>query len=142
MKFYIASKLENAERVKELAGILKGWGWQHTYDWTTHGSVKNEGEGRIQEVAQNEIDGVKDADFVIVLLPGGRGTHAELGAANVLEKHVFVWGESEEYFILDDRTCSFYWNKNVTQIKGDLMHLVGEIARIGFWAKNDMRKTL
>ena len=40
MKFYVASKLENYEQVQSLAKLLINFGWIHTYDWTTHGLVK------------------------------------------------------------------------------------------------------
>lgn len=127
MKFYIASKLENAEMVKSLARVLKAYQWEHTYDWTTHGSVQNEGESRITEVAESEIFGVETADIVIVLLPGGRGTHAELGAANALKKKVFVWAETDEFFMQDERTCAFYWNYNVTRVTGDRYNLLEQL---------------
>jgi len=39
MKFYIASRLENADIVKRVAAVLKAAGHTHTYDWTEHGSV-------------------------------------------------------------------------------------------------------
>lgn len=125
MNFYIASRLENAEMVKQMANVLKAMGWRHTYDWTEHGSVQNEGEERITEVAENELQGVRDADVVIVLLPGGRGTHAELGAANVLNKKVFVWAETDELFTRE--TCTFYWNHNVTRVTGDRFNLLEAI---------------
>ena len=124
MKFYIASKLESAARVRELAEKLKSWGWQHTYDWTTHGSVQSEGQERLIEVAENEIQGVREADVVIVLLPGGRGTHAELGAANILRKPVFIWAESDGFFESNKKTCAFYWNQNVTRVIGDRLNLL------------------
>lgn len=79
-KFYIASKLENAPQVRWLADRLKAQGWEHTYDWTVHGSVQGDPE-LCQQVSMNETDGVLEADVVIVLLAGGRGTHAELGIA-------------------------------------------------------------
>lgn len=124
MKFYIASKLENAERVSALARVLKAYRWEQTYDWTTHGSVKDEGEERLTEVAENEIEGVRQADVVIVLLPGGRGTHAELGAANIMNKPVFIWSETDEPFRDGEPTCAFYWNRNVTRVVGDKLKLL------------------
>ena len=69
MKFYIASRLENAEMVKRVAEVLKAAGYIHTYDWTEHGSVQNEGQERIIQVAENEKVGVLNADMVIVILP-------------------------------------------------------------------------
>ena len=37
MKFYIASRLENAEDVKKLAAVLKAYNWEQTYDWRSDG---------------------------------------------------------------------------------------------------------
>ena len=118
-KFYIASKLENEVQVRQLAQNLKNAGWEHTYDWTVHGFVKNEKD--LAKVAVNEIEGVIKADYTIVLLPGGRGTHTELGAAIVsrgwkTSSRIIIWAESEEYFLQDDRVCSFYWLPIVIKI--------------------------
>lgn len=125
MKFYIASKLENAATVSYLAAVLKEkFGWEHTYDWTVHGSVQGEGEARLTEVAEYELNGVRKADIVIVLLPGGRGTHVELGAALALGKRVYIWAETNEYFLHDERTCVFYWNNRVTRVVGDIKLLI------------------
>ena len=90
MKFYIATRLERADDHRIAREVLEAAGHQITYDWTVHGSVKDEGVSRIREVAMAELGGVRDADFVVVLLPGGRGTHAELGAATVLGKPVYL----------------------------------------------------
>src|SRR6185312_5761738 len=81
VKFYIASRLEAAPRVRELKTILESYGHEHTYDWTVHGSVQNDGADVIREVSEREVLGVVNADANIVLLPGGRGTHTELGIA-------------------------------------------------------------
>lgn len=124
LKFYIASKLENAELVSSVAEVLKSLGWKHTYDWTVHGSVQGEGEARLTEVAEYELNGVRKADIVIVLLPGGRGTHVELGAALALGKRVYIWAETNEYFLHDERTCVFYWNNRVTRVVGDIKLLI------------------
>ena len=115
MKFYIASRLENADTVKRVAAVLKAAGHEHTYDWTTHGSVQKEGEARITEVAEKEKAGVLSADIVIVILPGGRGTHAELGIAIGAGKPIIICAENDDAFQQDDRTCAFYWNHCITK---------------------------
>lgn len=115
--------------VRSLSKVLKAYGLEHTYDWTKHGSVKTEEQTRIIQVAELELQGVKDADVVIVLLPGGRGTHAELGIANALRKKVFLWAETDELFLQDDRTCAFYWNINVERVVGDKFKLIERIFR-------------
>lgn len=75
MKFYIASGFGNVEPVRALKKILDDAGWEHTYDWT---SVQGD---TLADTASVEINAVCEADVVVVLLPGGRGTHAELGCA-------------------------------------------------------------
>ena len=81
MKVYIASTLSNADEAQAVSEALALDGWETTYPWFSHGSVQAEGEERIREVAAAEIAGVLEADLVIVVLPGGRGTHVELGIA-------------------------------------------------------------
>jgi nucleoside 2-deoxyribosyltransferase len=128
MNYYIASGLENAENVRKLKAILDAAGWNHTYDWTVHGSVQSEGEERLTEVASAESVGVFEADVVIVLLPGGRGTHAELGMAigkldlalwlhlrganvqNPLDiARICIFSEDPEAFSgTNGKTCAFY----------------------------------
>lgn len=120
MRFYIASKLENAETVKRVATVLKAAGHTQTYDWTQHGSVKNEGDTRLRQVAENEKQGVREADMVIVLLPGGRGTHAELGMAAAFGKDIIICAEDDQMFQTDDRTCAFYWLYCTMQVTGPM----------------------
>ena len=127
MKFYIASKLENCEQVQSLAMQLKELGWEHTYDWTTHGSVKDTNEKILKDVGQKELDGVKNADIVIVLTPQGRGTHVELGIAVALNKPVYIHHVNDKYFKCDDNTSSFYWLPGVKHFTGSIEELAKEL---------------
>lgn len=133
-KFYIASGLENAGQVRQVAESLKAAGWTHTYDWTVHGSVQCEGVERIAEVAAAESEGVIGADVVVVLLPGGRGTHVELGIA--LGLSALLHGETgdpiiciysptpEADFGTTGKTCAFYHHPNVQKFD-NLDEMVG-----------------
>ena len=120
--FYIASRLENADAVRKLAGILKTWGHRHTYDWTVHGAVyrdeapAEENRAACESVAKKELRGVIDADVVIVLTPGGRGTHVELGAALALGKRVIVAGLERHLNGSDGRPCAFYHHPLVKHV--------------------------
>ena len=117
MNFYIASRLENAARVRELAEVLKSWGWQQTYDWTSHGMVLGEKDD-LQRVAAEELAGVIRAQIVIVLLPGGRGTHTELGLALGYRKKIVLYSEDPASFDPASRdTCSFYWLPEVERVQ-------------------------
>ena len=123
MKFYIASNLGNHEQVKCLASLLKLSGWEHTYDWTVHGSEQNINIETLKSIGQKEYDGVKNADVVIVLTPQGRGTHVELGMAIALNKTVYICHEDDKYFQADDHTSAFYWLP-------DVIHFVGSIGEL------------
>lgn len=110
MRLYFASGLENGDWVKELAADATHIGHEITYAWWTHGSVQDEGPARIQEVAEAEIKGVSTADAVLILMPGGRGTHVELGAAIALGKPVYLFGDLLGGYT---RECSFYRHPTV-----------------------------
>lgn len=133
MRYYIATRLERAGDHNQLRDALGARGHEITYDWTTHGPVFRHGLARIREVAQLELEGVLAADFVVVLLPGGRGTHAELGMALATGKPVFLhqtiydlpdfvdedgcaWPRrSPDLFEAVAETCAFYHAPNCYQ---------------------------
>lgn len=135
MRYYIASRLENAPRVRELKSILDVQGWNHTYDWTVHGSVQSAGPEVIAEVARAEARGVEMAQVVIVLLPGGRGTHTELGMSIAWHmaaepRRTILLSESAEIdFGQDGRTCCFYHHPAVERVStwGDLLAALGVV---------------
>jgi len=120
MKFYIASRLKNYEKVKDLADKLKTAGWTHTYDWTIDSSLKADSIEKLKEIGQMEYNGVKDADVVIVLTPQGGGTHTELGMAIAFGKQVYVCHSDNSYFSCGDNTSPFYWLPQVSQFVGDI----------------------
>jgi nucleoside 2-deoxyribosyltransferase len=129
MNFYIATKLNRSNEHNELRDILLNNGHSITYDWTTHCSVKNDGEDILSTVSDLELNGVKDADLVIVLLPGGRGTHCEIGIALGANIPVILHSEGGRLFQSNDDTCVFYWSTGVTQYKGTLNELASFILK-------------
>ncbi|MGH9429191.1 MAG: hypothetical protein ACRD2L_23155 [Terriglobia bacterium] len=99
MKFYIASSLSNAAAVKLLGRDLCSRGWVWTYDWTSGEDLCNGNHDyksrKLRECAQAELQGVAQADVVIVMLPGGRGTYVEFGMALAQRKFTIVTAQSE-----------------------------------------------
>ncbi len=124
--YYIASGLENVEEVRKLKKVLDDAGWRHTYDWTVHGAVYSEGRDALVQCASDESVGVFEADILVVLLPGGRGTHTELGMAvgrldvavflagrgilkNPLDiARIVIYSADPELFTPNEKTCAFY----------------------------------
>lgn len=119
MRVYIASRLENIEFVRQVISRLEEVGVGVTYDWTKHGSVQDEGLSRINDVAHFEAWGVRNADACIVLLPGGRGTHVELGIAIGRFVPVLIIAPVEGHLGSDGRTCAFYHSDDVVLVESD-----------------------
>jgi nucleoside 2-deoxyribosyltransferase len=125
MKYYIATSLSRTSAHYEVREALKKYGHDISYDWTLHGSVKSISKERLREVAELELIGVAEADFVVVLLPGGNGTHLELGFAIARGKKVFLHSEDSLAFELGPQTNAFYHHPDVTFLHCPLAN-VGE----------------
>lgn len=108
MRFYIATKLDNQLKHNRLRAILEDLGHVCSYDWTTHGPVFQHGLKRVREVAQLESEGVATADLLIVLWPGGRGTHVELGMGIALGKECHIITPIDNHYVASPETCAFY----------------------------------
>lgn len=135
-RFYLASGLGNIENARRFRDILVAAGHEQTYDWTAHGPVFSQGLGRLRTVASNEVDGIRRADFVVGVLPGGRGTHFELGLAHGLGKLVYVYSPRRELFEAHPESCAFYHLKEVGRYTG-LLHVCAR--EIADWASRDLR---
>lgn len=118
MRFYIATGLENALRAKELSVVLSRNGHELTYDWMAQGDVKMQGKERLAEIAFNEVRAVRDAELVVALLPGGKGTHTEIGVAiaSRSNKRILIWSENGEHFRDEDKCCTLYFHPAVERI--------------------------
>ena len=114
-RFYVATTLENHAQHNAVRDRLHVIGHEITYDWTTHNSVWREGAARIAEVAVAELQGVVSADYVVVLLPGGRGTHCELGMALATGKPVAIYGTDAQLGVSPE-TCAFYHHPLVRRL--------------------------
>ncbi|MHB1681500.1 MAG: group-specific protein [Bacilli bacterium] len=133
MKLYLASGLENRSHVQEWRDALTAVGHVITYDWTAHGRVQGPA---LTDIAWKEIHvGVQEADAVIVLLPGGMGTHTELGAALAWGKVVIVCAPDEGYFDQHSDRATMAYNhpwisaKLVAPTPHEVLHLLTGVER-------------
>ncbi len=113
MRFYIATRLENHAEHNRLRDALAALGHKITYDWTRHGAVWRRGMEVIEEVAKSEARGVLEADEVIVLWPGGRGTHVEMGIAIGAGIPISFVSDVAEHHAASPETCAFYHHPTV-----------------------------
>jgi hypothetical protein len=121
MKFYVASGFQNKELVKKIGNDLqKNLKWQLTYDWTLNDRAET--KEALAEIGIKEYEAVMAADITIVILPGGKGCHTELGIALGNKKTVILYdpeGVLEElkkattfYFLPD----IIHWNGVVEEL--------------------------
>lgn len=142
MKFYVSTAFDNQGQQQELARALQGLGsaWRQTYDWTQNARARDDeaAEEKMAEVTREEIAGILDAELFVVLLPGGRGTHVELGVAlgvNAGEdvwvyraepwpmKKIVLWSWDGSHFAAEGRSA-FYFAPGVERVTGPLSELI------------------
>lgn len=121
MKFYIASRFTNQELVKKLSCHLTKFGHEQTYDWTQN--IRAESFEDLSAIGQLEKNAVSDCDAFFILLPGGKGSHIELGLALAGEKKVYLFSESDVFSDVSAST-TFYHLPEVERVIGNLEDLV------------------
>ena len=121
MKFYIASSLKNIDQVRYVSKRLKNKGFIHTYDWTVNDNVTTLEE--LKAIGQKEKNAVIEADFVVVLLPAGKGSHIELGIAIGNDKQVYLYSPNKEVENIET-TSTFYHLTEIEKCFGSIDELV------------------
>lgn len=116
MKFYIGSSFKNSELVNYYSRVLEENGWQHTYNWANN-VIEYETFENLIEFSRLEQKGISDADVVIILLPGGRGTHIELGISLALNKKIYLCSNDKEDFSCEN-TVNFYVLPEIQKLVG------------------------
>lgn len=124
MKFYVASSFINKEQVRYVNQKLIDVGFIHTYDWTKNNRASSLSE--LENIGVKEKNAVKDSDFVVILLPGGKGSHIELGLALAGDKKVFLYSPNDEINNVS-LTSTFYHLPEVEKVIGTLDDLIGLI---------------
>ncbi|MED4205959.1 nucleoside 2-deoxyribosyltransferase [Neobacillus mesonae] len=128
-QFYVASSFRNIEAVRYVTNHLKSRGYIHTFDWTKNAKAREEQTFTfedLKDIGQKEIQGVSEADFVIVLLPGGKGTHIELGIALGKGKRIFLYS-TDGAFNNHETTSTFYHLPEIQKCSGTLDELLDVI---------------
>lgn len=127
MKFYIGSSFKNYELVNYYSKILEENGWEHTFNWTKYIDNYETTEDLIK-YSNLEQEGIANSDVVIILLPGGRGTHIELGISLALNKKIFLCSSNKDEFSLEN-TVNFYQLPKITRLVGSVDENIKEILK-------------
>lgn len=104
MKFYAAGKFQEYTKVRTMVDLLVFHGHEVTYDWTRTDEFGSDGHPKqtdphnldkraLQRYADADVQGVKDADFLVVCADGPLcGAWIEMGVAIATERchRIFV----------------------------------------------------
>jgi predicted Rossmann-fold nucleotide-binding protein len=133
MKFYIASSFKNINSVREMADQLKYRGFTHTYDWTINDRASTLVE--MKEIGHKEKEAVMKSDFVIIILPGGKGTHIELGIALGLGKRIYLFSPNED---INDpsKSSTFYQLPEINKYVGNIDSFIENVVSKEKWLVN------
>jgi len=140
MRIYLASSLTNINNVRQLRDVLTQHGHVITYDWTLHGQVRGSQE-QLRAIALNEMTGVYDAQIVIALLPGRRGTHTEIGAAIAYHKPIILCADDLSLFDTDspETTMAYHhpsiWSKLVKPNHAEILEKISKLEE-SLWTKS------
>jgi nucleoside 2-deoxyribosyltransferase len=125
-KFYVASNFKNIDTVRYVSNELINKGYIQTYDWT-----KNERAStleKLKEIGQQERNAVMEADFIIVLLPAGKGSHIEFGIALGQGKKIYLYSQYDEVNKFET-TSTFYLLSEVEKCIGTIEELIATVTK-------------
>jgi nucleoside 2-deoxyribosyltransferase len=118
-RFYLSTRKDRSGQAAALLEALKAKGWQRTLDWADQGNVGPDGYA---DTALTEIAAVREADVLVVLLPGGYGTHVEIGAALALGKPVILHAPDRK--TMDTPyPCIFHYHPQVKLIVSQVLNV-------------------
>lgn len=125
MKFYLASGLENRKLVQYVRDRLLQAGHHQTYDWTKNERATT--EATLRDIGTAEWKAVMESDVVLVLLPGGKGTHTELGIALGMQKEIHLYSKEK----IDPATATtFYYVDGIQHHNGSIDSFIDAIVSI------------
>jgi nucleoside 2-deoxyribosyltransferase len=108
-RFYLSTGKDRGPEIEWIVRRLQAEGWERTFDW---GAALGQSPDNYAEVAAAELDGVRDADVLVALLPGGYGTHVEMGYALALKKPVILHAPDQET-LATPYPCIFHYHADV-----------------------------
>jgi nucleoside 2-deoxyribosyltransferase len=92
-RFYISTSWLNRDKAQELAEKIELFGGEITFKWWE--IEDTEDKDILREVGLLDLEGVKKAETVVVLLPGREGTHIEIGVALACNKKTILYNPKE-----------------------------------------------
>jgi nucleoside 2-deoxyribosyltransferase len=124
--FYLSTRKDRLHHAAPLLKALKASGWNQTFAWTDQTSSD---AAAYAEIAKAELGGVHEADVLIVLLPGGFGTHVEIGAALALGKPIIIHAPDRKT-LETPYPCVFHYHPLVTLLVSENVDINSVLASL------------
>ncbi|HEX4064741.1 MAG TPA: nucleoside 2-deoxyribosyltransferase [Acidobacteriaceae bacterium] len=118
-RYYLSTRKDRSAAAAVLIEALHAAGWERTYTWCDLGGA---GVEVFAAAASTELEAVRAADVLIVLLPGGFGTHVEIGAALALGKPVILHAPDRKT-LETPYPCIFHYHPGVTLLVSEPMQV-------------------
>ncbi len=90
-RVYIAGSIKNTTRVKDVISLLEYQGCKCVYDWTRCDQEKIKScPSYRKQVIDDQLRGINNSEIFVLITPGGRGAHVELGVALSQNKKIIL----------------------------------------------------
>jgi nucleoside 2-deoxyribosyltransferase len=124
-QFYLSTRKDRLDQAAALLDALKKNGWKQTFAWTDQDTQA----AGYTAIAEAELAGVREADVLIVLLPGGFGTHVEIGAALALGKPIIIHAPDRKT-LETPYACVFHYHPLVTLLVSERVDINAVLASL------------
>lgn len=114
------------EMVRYVSNEFVRRGYIQTYDWTKNERASTTED--LKRIGEEEKNAVMDADFVIVLLPAGKGSHIEFGIALGQGKRIYLYSQDGEVKNFET-TSTFYHVPEVKICIGTVEELIETVTK-------------
>jgi nucleoside 2-deoxyribosyltransferase len=125
-RFYLATRKDRESQANKISEALQARGWQRTFIWEAKDSASAD---EYSATAKSELDAIRNCDALIVLLPGGYGTHVEIGAALALAKPVVIHAPDQKT-LETPYPCVFHYHPGVTLIVSNVVDVDAILTRL------------
>lgn len=126
--FYLATRKDRGEEAAALLDTLQSNGWERTYTWSPQDGSSTD---KYREIPLKELEAIGKADVLVVLLPGGYGTHVEIGAALALGKPV-VLHSPDRKTLESPYPCVFHYHPSVKVFISEVMDVNSVLSELNF----------
>jgi hypothetical protein len=114
--FYLATRIDRADEANSISVALNSHGWERTLNWSAQENAIH------SELAVAELLAVAAADVLIVMLPGGFGTHVEIGAALALNKPVILHAPDQKT-LQTPYPCIFHFHPGIKLLVSETLDI-------------------